>query len=127
MAIAVLIVDDSIATRQVIERILRLADSEIGSCHHAGNGNDALKILREQWIDLVFADLHMPGMGGRELLKRIRENDLWARIPVAIVTSEQSDETEVELVEMGANFYQKKPLTPESLKQVFDTLKEMMP
>jgi two-component system chemotaxis response regulator CheY len=127
MAISVLIVDDSAATRQVIERVVRLSDPNVGTCYHAGNGNEALKVLQEQWIDLVFADIHMPGMDGRELLKRIRENNLWAKIPVAIITSEQSDDTEVELVDLGANFYHKKPLTPESLKEVFNSLKEMMP
>jgi two-component system chemotaxis response regulator CheY len=127
MAISILIVDDSAATRQVIERVARLSDPNVGTCHHAGNGNEALKVLQEQWIDLVFADIHMPGMDGRELLKRIRENNLWAKIPVAIITSEQSDDTEVELVDLGANFYHKKPLTPESLKEVFNSLKEMMP
>jgi two-component system chemotaxis response regulator CheY len=127
MSIAVLIVDDSSATRQVIERTVRLSDPNIAACHHAGNGQEALKVLQEQWIDLVFADLHMPEMDGRELVRRIRENSLWARIPIAIITSERSDETEVELVELGANFYHKKPLTPESLKDVFDSLKEMMP
>jgi two-component system chemotaxis response regulator CheY len=127
MAIEVLIVDDSAATRQVIERTVRMADSAVGSCHHAANGKEALKVLQERWIDLVFADLHMPLMDGRELLRRIRENELWSKIPVAIITSERSDETEIELVELGANFYHKKPMTPESLKEVFDSLKEMMP
>ena len=126
MAIEVLIVDDSAATRQVIERTARLVDATV-ACHHAGNGLEALTILQEHWIDLIFTDLHMPGMGGRELLRRVRENDLWCKIPVAILTSERSDQTEIELVELGANLYHTKPLTPESLKEVFDSLKEMMP
>lgn len=126
MAIEVLIVDDSAATRQVIERTAKLADATV-SCHHAGNGIEALTILQEHWIDLIFSDLHMPGMGGRELLQRVRENDLWRKIPVAILTSERSDVTEIELAELGANYYYKKPLTPEGLKEVFDSLKEMMP
>src|SRR5437868_15436595 len=127
MPIEVLIVDDASATRQMIERTVRLSDADIGACHHASDGAEALKILQSQWIDLIFADLHMPGMDGRELLRRVRENELWKGIPVAIITSERSDDTEVELVELGANFYHKKPMTPESLKDVFGALKEMMP
>jgi two-component system chemotaxis response regulator CheY len=127
MSIHVLIVDDSATTRQVIERIVRLTDTTVGECHHAGNGADALKILETTWIDLIFTDLHMPLMDGRDLLRRVRENELWRRIPVAIVTSERSDATELELVELGADYYHQKPLTPESLKDVFDSLKEMMP
>jgi len=127
MAIEVLIVDDSAGTRQVIERTVRITDPNVGTCHHAANGHEALKVLSEFWIDLIFADLHMPGMDGRELLQRIRENDVWSKIPVAIITSERSDETEIELVELGAKFYHKKPLTPESLKGAFEKLQEMMP
>lgn len=127
MAIQVLIVDDSATTRQVIERIVRMSDPNVGECRHAGNGADALKILETAWIDLIFTDLHMPIMDGRELLRRVREHELWRQIPVAIVTSERSDATELELVELGADYYQQKPLTPESLKGVFASLKEMMP
>src|SRR5471030_3063779 len=100
MGIQVLIVDDSATTRQVIERIVRLTDSSVGDCRHASNGAEALEILKSSWIDLIFTDLHMPLMDGRELLRRVRENELWAGIPVAIVTSERSDATELELVEL---------------------------
>lgn len=127
MGIQVLIVDDSPTTRIVIERVVRLADPEVDICHHASNGEEALKVLEKQWIDLVFTDIHMSGMDGRELLHRIRESEIWKNIPVAVITSERSDETEVELVEMGANAYRKKPLTPESLRDLFTTLKELMP
>lgn len=127
MGIQVLIVDDSPTTRLVIERVVRLSDPDVDVCHHASNGEEALRILEQQWVDLVFTDLHMSVMDGRELLHRIRESELWKNIPVAVVTSERSDETEVELVEMGANAYRKKPLTPESLREVFTSLKELMP
>ena len=127
MGIEVLIVDDSAATRQVIERTIRMTDSNIGVCHHASNGREALGILKTTWIDLVFTDLHMSEMDGRELLRQIHASELWRRIPVAVLTSERSDETKSELVDLGASYYQNKPLTPESLKEVFDSLKEMMP
>jgi len=127
MPIEVLIVDDSAATQQVIERSVRMADSDIGDCHHASNGAEAIAVLETVWIDLVLTDLHMDKMDGRELLSRMRASELWSGIPVGVLTSERSDETESELMELGANYYQKKPLTPESLKELFDTLKEMMP
>jgi CheY-like chemotaxis protein len=127
MGIQVLIVDDSPTTRMVIERIVRMADSDVDTCHHASNGEEALRILETHWLDLVFTDIHMNGMDGRELLHRIRASEIWKNIPVAVITSERSDETEVELVELGANAYRKKPLTPESLLEIFTSLKELMP
>jgi two-component system chemotaxis response regulator CheY len=127
MGLNILIIDDSATTRQVIERTVRIADETISQCHHASNGREALKILEHAWVDIIFADLHMPEMDGREFLKRLREVELWKNIPVAVITSERSDETEVELLELGASFFHKKPLTPEILKEIFDSLKEKMP
>lgn len=127
MGIRVLIVDDSPTTRMVIERVVRLADTDVELCLHAGNGEEALRVLEEHWVDMVFTDIHMNGMNGRELLHRIRASEFWKNIPVAVLTSERSDETEVELAGLGANAYRKKPLTPESLREVFSSLKELMP
>ena len=127
MSISVLIIDDSQTTRWFIEQALHAADPDVGTCHQASNGREALAILEQTWVDLIFLDLHMPEMNGRDLLRRIRANEMWHGIPVAVVTSERSDQTEFELSEMGATYYQKKPLTPEILRDILAALKEMMP
>ncbi|HEY3322805.1 MAG TPA: response regulator [Planctomycetota bacterium] len=127
MSIEVLIVDDSATTRMVIERIVRLTEPDVKVCHHAGNGQQALEILKQRWIDCVFTDLYMPEMDGRELLRHMRENEMWRNVPVAVITSDCNDATAVELVQLGANCYQKKPLTPEIVRELFETLKEKMP
>lgn len=127
MGIRVLIVDDSPTTRMVLERAVRLADADVDVCLHAANGEEALQALEEHWVDMVFTDIHMTGMNGRELLHRMRASELWKNIPVAVITSERSDETEVELANLGANAYRKKPLTPENMREVFSSLKELMP
>lgn len=126
MSINLLIVDDSASTRKVIERAARIAEPDIGECHHASHGREALEILRQAWVDFIIVDLHMPEMDGRTLLHQIRAVDMWRGIPIAVVTSERSDQTEAEVLAMGATTYQKKPLTPESLKQLFDILKARM-
>ncbi|HEY3325193.1 MAG TPA: response regulator [Planctomycetota bacterium] len=127
MSIEVLIVDDSATTRMVIERIVRLTEPDVSICHHAGNGQQALETLKQRWIDCVFTDLYMPEMDGRELLVRMRANEMWRNTPVAVITSDRNDATAVELVQLGANVYHKKPLTPEAVRELFATLKEKMP
>jgi two-component system, chemotaxis family, chemotaxis protein CheY len=124
MGLQVLIVDDSSTTRLVIQRIIRLTDPEIGACHQAANGREALAILAQQQIDCVFADLHMPEMDGRDLLRAIRANEQWKNLPVAIITSEVSDATGIELVQLGATCYRKKPLTPEAVRGIFESMRE---
>src|SRR5262249_12725502 len=125
--INILIADDSASTRQLIERTLRITETGIGECYHAGNGREALEILRRNSVSLIIIDLHMPEMDGRTLLHQIRAVSLWRTIPIAIITSERSDQTEAEVMQMGATLYRKKPLTPTSLQNLFRALKATMP
>ena len=80
----VLIVDDSVTTRNVIKKYL-------GSnymVHHASNGEEAWQLIQsEENISLVFADLHMPVMNGMLLLKQIRSSDCRrvSNLPVIII------------------------------------------
>ncbi|OJX54861.1 MAG: hypothetical protein BGO88_03020 [Flavobacterium sp. 38-13] len=68
--------------------------------------------------DIVFLDLNMPVMSGFETLRRIRENDCWKSLSVAIYST-SSAETDIEkaLIE-GANIYIKKPSSFGCLKDV---------
>lgn len=119
----VLIVDDSMTTRFFIEKALRLS-CDIRECHHAGNGLEALVALKLNWIDFVIVDLNMPRMTGREFLKAVRENAAWQNIPVAVMTSEQSDATRAEVLALGAQFFCPKPLSPEDARSLIIQLKE---
>ncbi|HEY3323303.1 MAG TPA: response regulator [Planctomycetota bacterium] len=127
MSIEVLIVDDSATARRVIQRIIQLTEPDAGECYEAGNGQQALEILNTHWIDCVFTDLYMPEMDGRELLRRMRENELWRNIPVAVLTSDRNEETTAELLQLGATCLSHKPLTPELVRELFERLKEKMP
>jgi two-component system chemotaxis response regulator CheY len=127
MSLQVLIVDDSSTARTVIERIVRLTDPGVGACYQASNGREALEVLSHHWVDCIFMDLHMPEMDGRELLSRLRQNELWRTIPVAVITSEQSREIEQELAALGPCALYRKPLTPELVRDIFGKLLEKMP
>ena len=127
MSIEVLIVDDSATTRMVIERIIRLSDPDVSACYQARNGRQALEILKAHWIDCVFTDLYMPELDGRELLRRMRENELWRNIPVAVMTTDRGETIATELAQLGASFYREKPVTPEMVRELFETLKEKLP
>ena len=127
MTIEVLIVDDSTGARMVVERTLRAVDREVGGCHHARDGQEALAVLEKNWIDVIITDLHMPGMSGRELIRNVRAHDLWKTIPVAVITSERGDGTGADLADLGADSYHTKPLQPEDVAAIFLRLKERMP
>lgn len=117
MGFNVLVVDDSTTVRAVIAKTLRLARIPVGELHEAGNGQEALAVLADNWIDLVFADINMPVMGGVEMIEKMSENDLLETTPVIIVSTEGSAERIAQMKEKGVSAYIRKPFTPKQLRE----------
>lgn len=117
MAINVLIADDSAVTRSVILKILRLTRIELGEVHQAGNGRQAMEVLAEHWIDAVFLDINMPVMNGEEFMEIVRQNPIWADLPIVVVSTEGSQTRIEHLENMGAKFIHK-PFPPEMIRNV---------
>src|SRR5690349_9998918 len=90
MAYNILLVDDSETVRAVIAKALQMADFPLGAVREAGNGQEALALLDKEWIDLVFADLNMPVMGGVEMVFKMKAHDSMKNIPVIVVSTEGS-------------------------------------
>jgi len=117
MAYNVLIVDDSMPMRGVIKKIIKASGFNVKDFFEASNGNEALKLLNEEWIDLVLTDYNMPEMNGLELMDEIKKCDTSKSIPVVVITTEGSKKRLVEFLEKGAMDYIKKPFTPEEIKE----------
>ncbi len=122
MAYTLLTVDDSSTIRAMIAKTLRLAGIDVSVLHEAANGEEALKILKSRWIDLVFSDLNMPGMSGFELVERMRSDALLESIPVVIVSSVSSRATIEDLRIKGIRAYLTKPFKPEEARKVIADL-----
>jgi len=122
MAYNFLIVDDSITTRTIIKKILQLSSIEIGELHEAADGEEALEVLQNKWIDLVFADINMPRMNGVEMVQRMREDGMLKSIPVVIVSSEGSETRIEEMMAKGIKAYLRKPFTPENIKELAENI-----
>jgi len=120
MAYNILVVDDSSIVRAVIKKTLNLAGVDVGELYNAANGQEGLDILANQWIDLVFADINMPIMGGIEMLEKMAEQGLLTTIPVIIVSTEGSSTRIDELKKKGVSAYIRKPFTPELIRKVVD-------
>lgn len=122
MAYNFLVVDDSTTTRAIIKRILGLSAVPIGELYEAENGEEALEVLKDNWVDLVFADINMPKMNGVEMVQRMAEDGLLQSIPVVIVSSDGSEARIEELMSKGVRAYLKKPFTPENIKESIDEI-----
>ena len=112
-----LIVDDSSVMRKIVERSLRQAGIEEMVVHEAGNGIEALELLRAGKMDLILSDINMPAMDGLELLRQIKMQNLAPGVPVVMITTESSEEHVRQAIASGARGYIRKPFTPEQVKE----------
>jgi len=97
-----LVADDSVTTRTLEKTILEEAGYEV---RLAADGHQAWRILQEEAIDLVVADVEMPGMDGFTLTDTLRHSSVLGRIPVVLVTSLSSDKDRARGLEVGADAY----------------------
>ena len=118
MAYNFLIVDDSSTTRAIIKKILGLSEIDIGELYEAENGEEALSSLKDNWVDLVFADINMPKMNGIEMVQKMSEDGMLNTVPVVIVSSDGSETRIEEMMNKGVKAYLRKPFTPESIKEI---------
>jgi len=120
MSYTILIADDSAIVRTMVKKSIGMAGVPVGKVFEAGNGKEALEILARSWVDIVFADLNMPEMGGTELVEKMSQDSMLATTPVVIVSSEQSQVKIDELMAKGIRAYIKKPFRPEGFREVVD-------
>ena len=98
-----LIVDDDNNVRETLHDLL----AETHECHTADRAEQALAYLEVQSYDAVLTDISMPGLSGREILKRIQ--DKHPATPVIVISGVSGTEDAKELLELGAFAYFSKP------------------
>ncbi|HKW97092.1 MAG TPA: response regulator [Bryobacteraceae bacterium] len=117
MAFRVLIVDDSPTMRAFVRRVLEMSGFEVSACHQAGNGAEAMAVLRGQPVDVVLTDINMPEVNGEELVGRIEQDQHLRSIPVVVVSTDATANRMRRMMELGAKGYVIKPFSPEALRQ----------
>ena len=118
----VLIVEDSVAIRKILQRILRQCSLPIGEIREAGDGQEALAILGSHTINLVLSDVNMPNMDGLELLRTMSANPALKNIPVIMVTTEGSQMAVMKAAEVGAVGYIRKPFNADQIKEKLESV-----
>ncbi len=117
MPIRALIVDDSSVMRKIVERSLAQAGIEMSQVFQAGNGAEALAVLKENRVDLILCDINMPVMDGLEFIKQLPGVENAKNVPVVMITTEGSEAQVVQALSCGASGYIRKPFTPEQVKE----------
>jgi two-component system, chemotaxis family, chemotaxis protein CheY len=117
MALDVLIVDDSAAIRKILQRVLTQLQVPLGIVHEAGDGREALEILKTKPVGLIFTDINMPNMDGIELLTQLKSSETFKTVPILMVTTEGSQAKVLQALQLGAAGYLRKPFTAEQVKE----------
>jgi EAL domain-containing protein (putative c-di-GMP-specific phosphodiesterase class I) len=107
----VLLVDDDADVLREYGKVLERMGVRVVPAKEA---TSALELLRGQAIDVILTDLNMPGMGGLDFLRTVREINL--DVPVLLMTGSPELETVMAAVDYGAFNYLTKPLDPVQLK-----------
>jgi adenylate cyclase len=105
----ILLVDDHPANLEVLSRRLERQDHFVRT---AGNGHEALEILRIETFDLVLLDVIMPEMDGYTVLQQMKQDANLRHIPVIVISALGELDSVVRCIELGAEDYLTKPFNP---------------
>jgi two-component system, chemotaxis family, chemotaxis protein CheY len=123
--INILIVDDSAMMRSLIKRAVTLSGAAISTLHEAANGQEALAVLEQHPLDVVFTDINMPVMNGMELLQAmVGRGDRWAHIKRVIVSTDGSHARRDLVKDLRVETYVEKPFVPEVIRDVLQHVAE---
>jgi two-component system, NtrC family, nitrogen regulation response regulator GlnG len=111
----ILVADDEESMRWVLSKALRKKGYSVDL---ASDGNEALRLVREQSYDLAIVDIKMPGLSGLDLLDKIRE--LRSDLMVVVMTAEASMKNAVEAMKRGAYDYITKPFDLEVVDAIIE-------
>lgn len=117
----VLIVDDDEAIRGLVETVLA-PDFDIV---HAEDGEEAMRITREEQIDLIVMDVAMPMMDGISATRALKDDPATAGVPVLILTARAHFDDRAAGEEAHADAYLTKPFDPYQLQKVVQHLLEL--
>ncbi len=108
----ILLVDDNPELRTMMREEL-FSEFDI---LEAGNGRDGYQMAQEQQPNLIISDILMPVEDGIGMLKKIKENEEMAHLPIFMLTAKDSEETKIQCLSLGVTDYIEKPFSPDFLK-----------
>ena len=112
----VLVVEDSPTMRSlIVSTVEGLDDIDVTE---TSSGFEALKILPHEKFDLILTDINMPDINGLELVKFVKTNPEYKKIPLIIISTEGSDRDRQRGMDLGANEYVIKPFKPEEVQKL---------
>jgi len=107
----VLVADDDVVVRDIVRRYLERDGHEV---RVAGDGDEALRVLGTERIDVAVLDVMMPGPNGLSLCRTLRQGGDYT-VPVILLTALSEEDDRIAGLEAGADDYLTKPFSPREL------------
>lgn len=118
----ILIADDSETLRTELREVLEGAGHEV---IEAVDGTDGLRKAEEaHGVHLIISDYNMPGLDGITMIRKIKEMERYASVPVGMLTTESSKELKATGKEAGVIVWFVKPFEPSRLLSTIDKVLE---
>jgi CheY-like chemotaxis protein len=129
-ATTILLVEDNPRHAELTVHVLMRAKRP-HEVHRVSSGDDALAFLRREGRHraaptpaLILLDLNLPGMEGLQVLATIKNDELWRRIPVVVVTSAARDSDVAESYALHANAVVEKPVDGAAFLRAIDSIEQ---
>lgn len=106
MAYKILVADDETEIRDVLRLYLEKEGYEVVE---AADGMEAVRLIKQEKIDLAILDIMMPGLDGYRVLRNVREE---SNLPVLMLSAKSSDSDKILGLDLGADDYITKPFVP---------------
>jgi CheY-like chemotaxis protein len=104
---SILVVEDNPVNRKLARNVLRSRGYRV---IEAASGEEALKLLERQQVDLILMDIQLPGMDGLEVVRRLKKDPATAHLPVVALTAHAHESDEIRAREAGCVGYIAKPI-----------------
>ena len=114
MAKTILVVDDSLAVRQLVGVVLKSAGYDVVE---AADGKDALGKLSAHKVHLIISDVNMPNMDGISFVKAVKALPNYKFVPIIMLTTESQETKKQEGQAAGAKAWMVKPFKPDAMLQ----------
>ncbi|AMK12684.1 MAG: response regulator transcription factor [Pseudodesulfovibrio sp.] len=126
MAMKILIVDDEVHIKMLLEQTLEELEDEFEvDLYTASDGEEGLEFIRSKRPDLVFLDIMMPKMNGYEVCRIIKDDPTLKDVKIILLTAKGQEVDRKQGLELGAMMYMTKPFDPDEILRVSKELLEL--
>ncbi len=110
------LIDDSKVMRSILRKSILMCNYKVDEFMEAENGEEGFDLLsgKQNQMDIAFVDLHMPKVGGLEMLTKLKSLGAIS-VPIVIVSTSADMEMQKKCMELGAVGFIRKPFTPQDV------------